>query len=364
MPKHTTPIILPHARYWDPQDFQAELDIFETSIWNMVGLTGDVAGDNDYLTVIIGGKSVIIQNFKGELRAFDNVCAHRFSRIRSEEKGNGLLRCPYHSWVYNKDGCPVAIPHENEAFGFDQSEREQTHLKRWSLELCGQFIFIRGNEVGPNLRVSLGETFDDLAALSKALGNEVDTFVSEYDANWKVCVENTLDDYHGQFVHPTTFHPMLSGEFFYSYEGHQSMMKAGITEKSMAKWRRIAHHFDSRSIKTDNYYHYLIFPLLTVASTFGVSFSLQTFRPLAPNRTLLTSRLFLGKLDGGGGAIEEAMASSAKSFNRTVFLEDKFVCEQVQRGLQQKGAPPGILGKFERRLAHFQKSATEIFSYR
>jgi choline monooxygenase len=156
---------------------------------------------------------------------------------------------------------------------------------------------------------------------------------------------------------------MLSGEFSYSYDGRQSKMEASITEKSMVKWRRISRHFGSRSIQTDTYYHYLVFPLFTVASTFGVSFSLQTFRPLAPDRTLLTSRLFLARLEASGGAVEAALAGSAKSFNRTVFLEDKFVCEQVQLGMQQKGAPPGILGKYEQRLAHFQESVAEFFGY-
>ena len=39
----------------------------------------------------IGCKSVVVQNFHGELRPFHNVCSHRFSRIRTNSKGNSGL---------------------------------------------------------------------------------------------------------------------------------------------------------------------------------------------------------------------------------------------------------------------------------
>jgi hypothetical protein len=157
---------------------------------------------------------------------------------------------------------------------------------------------------------------------------------------------------------------MLSGDFVYSYDGQQSKVEAGITEKNAERWRRISKHFETRAIKTDTYCHHLVFPLMTVASTYGVSFSVQTFRPLTPERTLLTSRLFLGVQSPSAiRGIEESLGNSAKEFNRTVFLEDKFVCEQVQMGLKQRNAPRGVIGKFEQRLMHFQKSALEVFDY-
>ncbi len=365
MQTYGKPAILPHARYWDSTSFRMEMDIFDSATWHLVGLTRDFAKDNDYITTTIGSKSVVIQNFKGILRAFDNVCAHRFCRIRSENRGNGPLRCPYHSWTYNMEGRPIAIPHASEAFGFADGQHGDLCLKRWQIEHCGQFVFVRGNAAGQGLEATLGsKTFSELEVLSNSMGLEIDTFVSEYGANWKICVENTLDEYHAQFVHPTTFRPMLAGRFLYTYDGDQSKMEAEITERNITKWRRVSHHFNSRAIKSDTYYHYLIFPLVTVASTFGASFSVQTFRPVAPDKTLLTSRLFIAGIPGNDNkGFEEAIANSAKDFNRTVFLEDKFVCEQVQLGIQQKDAPAGLIGKFEQRILHFQRTARRVFSY-
>src|SRR6185437_8524011 len=146
------PLGLKPEHYFSESWFSAEQSLLENALWNFAGLERDVAGDNDYLTVKIGCKSVILQNFKGKIAAFDNVCAHRFSRIRACEKGNGLLRCPYHSWVYNSEGIPVSIPSNESAFGFDAAARAKHALKRWRVEQCGELLFVCADPTAPNLR--------------------------------------------------------------------------------------------------------------------------------------------------------------------------------------------------------------------
>ena len=63
----------------------------------------------DYFTYTAHKDSIIIiRGNKGEVYAHYNTCRHRGSLICLEEKGNApKLICPYHQWVYDKDGSLV-----------------------------------------------------------------------------------------------------------------------------------------------------------------------------------------------------------------------------------------------------------------
>ena len=74
------------------------------SHWTFVGFTSDLARHNDWIRRDLYGRSIFIQNFEGGLRGFVNSCAHRNFPIRTEDAGNGSIRCPFHHWVYDKTG--------------------------------------------------------------------------------------------------------------------------------------------------------------------------------------------------------------------------------------------------------------------
>src|SRR5687768_6801823 len=99
--------------------------------------------DKDWFTTHVSARSIVVQNFEGELRAFANVCSHRFSAIRREPSGNGILQCPYHGWIYNKDGIPYSIPRKPRFDDMTDERRCELALDRYDLELCGTLVFIR-----------------------------------------------------------------------------------------------------------------------------------------------------------------------------------------------------------------------------
>ena len=54
-----------------------------------------------------GGLPVLfVRDKAGTLRAFLNVCRHRASPLceEGETHAASLIRCPYHSWLYQLDG--------------------------------------------------------------------------------------------------------------------------------------------------------------------------------------------------------------------------------------------------------------------
>jgi phenylpropionate dioxygenase-like ring-hydroxylating dioxygenase large terminal subunit len=80
----------------DPASFEHEqMRLGRT--WTMLGVVTDVANDGDWFRTVLGGRSIFVQRFGNDLRAFENVCAHRFYPLRTKDKGNGPIRCGFSS---------------------------------------------------------------------------------------------------------------------------------------------------------------------------------------------------------------------------------------------------------------------------
>lgn len=299
--------------------------------WQFVGFRRDLPNHHDYFVVRSGKSSVVIQNFKGELRAFSNVCPHRSSRIRLSQAGNGPLQCPYHGWVFDATGLPIGIPQASirQAPCF---EAERFRLSPWRLESCGEFLFLTRDPGTPPLKTFLAGFYDKLLEISDCLGPRVDRNQFTLEANWKIVVENTLDDQHVDFVHVDTFvkrKPVLR-------ESHiDSPHSAGFYDLSGRGSGPLDRIFRERPMRVDGYFHYMIFPTMTVASTMGISFAFQRILPLGPHLTEFTSDVFLSKGLPETGALDLShFTESVVRFNRQVFEEDRVICEGVHQGLQ------------------------------
>lgn len=65
----------------------------------------------------------MIQNFHGQIRAFENVCLHRSALIQTDAIGCRPLVCPYHAWSYDEQGRVKNIPDCDAIYRLDTSER-------------------------------------------------------------------------------------------------------------------------------------------------------------------------------------------------------------------------------------------------
>src|SRR3990167_1876836 len=57
------------------------------STWTFLGLSSDLAADNDWFRASLASRSVFVQRFGAQVRAFENVCAHRSFPLRTTDKG-------------------------------------------------------------------------------------------------------------------------------------------------------------------------------------------------------------------------------------------------------------------------------------
>ena len=174
-------------------------------IWTFLGLTLDVAKDGDWFTADLGGRSVFVQRFGDKLKGFENRCAHRFYPLRTEEKGNGKIKCQFHHWTYNQEGRAVHIPRCEEFFGVTAKEMN-ARIAPIEVATCGSLIF--GRFQHPHTKEALTEFLGEAVPIIEfmcTLKQRPRPLSLMIEANWKLCYHISLDDYHSPAVHPTTF---------------------------------------------------------------------------------------------------------------------------------------------------------------
>ncbi|WP_304237594.1 SRPBCC family protein [Jiulongibacter sediminis] len=356
--------IVPNSAYYNKETFEKEQErVFQAS-WYYVGLTLDLQEHNDFLTREIGGKSVVIQNFKGELKAFHNVCTHRFNKIHSKKCGNGPLACPYHNWNYNKDGIPFGIPLKKEFQGLDKESLNELQLTQFRLDTCGKFVFVNVSNDAPLLTEFLGSSAEKLLEISSMLGRKAEHYEIQNKANWKIVIENTLEGYHISSVHPNTFYKQgfnLKSTVDFGNHGDHTDMTLHLSENAEKDKKRERFHklLKDRPFQPDGFYHLLVFPNLSIGSLFGVTAYIGSIEPVSENESVFSYDLYETNFGEGrliDENISEVLRYSSIEFTRTTLEEDREICENVQKGIEQSNALIGVLNSSEVRIWDFQNT--------
>src|SRR5258708_39945964 len=111
-------------------------------VWTFLGLARDLQRDGDWFTASLATRSVFVQRFGDDIRAFENVCAHRRYPLRHAARGNGPVICGHHHWQYNRDGLAIGIPVCSQVFGVLPHELN-ARLTPVEIARCGGLIFGR-----------------------------------------------------------------------------------------------------------------------------------------------------------------------------------------------------------------------------
>lgn len=354
--------------YFDETIALEEQNAIFRKVWIFVGFRRELANHNDYLQKDIGGVSVVIQNFDGEIRAFHNVCSHRLSMIRNDCRGNGPLRCPYHGWTYDGEGVPVGIPGNHQHFCFGDAEKRSLALRSFAVGVCGEFVFVRIAPEGPDLEEYLGSSSERLLHLSEHFGRNapIDEQVVPWETNWKIGMESVLEVYHVDPVHPDTFKKLVKTFWKFEAEGIHSTALSLLQDDMKGWWDKAIGRLGLRkSPRCDEYDHFVIFPNIAIGLTRGVLMSFQTYEPVSPTRSNLHYRMILAnttKPESIGGYTHKSVADTVVEFNRKLLKEDQTVSEYSQRGLMQSPRR-AILGINEGRIEMFHNALKGYVDY-
>ncbi len=140
--------------------------------WFCLTIRDRLAVDGQHVTVDLPELSITVQNFRGALGGYWNVCSHRGTQMREAGCGVGPLRCPYHGWVYNAHGIPIGIPDNDLLFGLDATARKRLALRRVEVEILGRLVFVRVDPGTEPLIEALGSRIEALA-VTPALGHRL-----------------------------------------------------------------------------------------------------------------------------------------------------------------------------------------------
>lgn len=292
--------------------------------WHLVAHRSELAEPGDFVRLSWAAGELVLHNDDGEIIAFDNVCPHRGGRFFVEDRGNARAICPYHGWAVR--GGEVRPARREQ---FTACDLEKAVLGRYRTAWCGDFLFA-GVEPVMTLDRQLDAFMTPLADISGDIAGLRDLYPLDFQANWRVGVENALEGYHVNSVHPQTLAPMALREDQDSYAGMNSAYHArvgdGRTRRGLEGLRRF---FDLRA-GFDGYSAYYVFPFAMVSSTYGYSYALQTYLPAAdPNRSWFCTRLFAARPAAGAEGVAETLLNAAAPFNRQVFDEDHAICARV-----------------------------------
>lgn len=352
--------------YLDEEIFQREQRKIFRKLWMFAGLKMLVPEHNAFLTRKIAGIPVVIQNFHGQLRAFENVCLHRSAPLQTEPVGRRPLVCAYHAWRYGDQGQVEHIPDCDTLYRFGDEERCGMKLRRFALRVVGNLLFVNLDPQPLALEEQFSPEFiASLESSSEVYDSEVMVTTWHGKYNWKLAYENLRDANHPRFVHPkslakaVTFTPDVNERQLAETAaplqdtGPQALrqqlrrlskggMDARITDMQRFGW----HDLVERWGREDAYYNWLAYPNLHIASANGGhSFILEHHTPLTPCTTSMEVYRFSARKKQAFG-FSNAVLLAEMHASKLVLGEDVDIMEKVQSALHP-GAPIPMQGAYE-----------------
>ncbi len=201
--------IVDRACYLDPEIFDLEAKRIFDRTWLFVAHESEFKQPGDFRTAEIAGQPVIaVMGTDRQIRVLFNSCRHRGATIAEDAEGTvERFRCPYHHWTYDLEGRLIDVPRpEGFGAGFrleDHGIRPVPRVDRFHgcvfacLEAGAPSLAEYLDTVSPYLEYVLTYGGKDQVAIGY--------YSYTYNANWKLLWENTMDDYHAEYLHGGAF---------------------------------------------------------------------------------------------------------------------------------------------------------------
>ncbi len=352
--QHHLQHLLRPDQYTSESQYRSELRHLFQPAWHPICARSQLRSPGDFLTLELLGTPILLRTFEGELRAFLNVCPHRHSRLTDREAGNTRkLRCQYHGWEFQADGRTGQIP---DARAFRPWDRENSCLRKFRLETCGNLVFVNLSDDAPPLRDWLGPLWPVWEPSFGDTYRFVAKWEADFPCNWKVVLENSLESYHIPEVHPYTFKTLpAEANSWHELEPEFSTFK---TIQPVELVTRMQNWFVRRLGEpvTAEYWHRVRHPHLTGSSLDSFRM-MQAVYPTGPQTCRYRSLMFVTRglrRNPLAWMSYQILRLSAILIGKRVFAEDAAIYAGVQKGL---AASPhrGVIGTREERIYTFQE---------
>ncbi len=212
--------------YTDKEILALEWERIFRRNWLFAGHANRIPRPGDYFTVELDTDSLIlIRDDGGEIRALYNMCRHRGSRICLDASGTvRKLVCPYHQWVYEKDGALLAAKSMPEEF-----DRSAFGLIAAQVRVVEGLIFVCLSDDPPEFAPIEHAIAVHLAPYELHRATICHTRTYRVRANWKLMEENFRECYHCPVGHPEYCHIVMGS-------GDDPKATAAFRAEQRARW--------------------------------------------------------------------------------------------------------------------------------
>lgn len=199
--------ILPKDAYTSEEYLTQENRWLFSMSWMFAGFVRDVAEPGDVAPAVVQGVPIfIVRDEDGSLKAFHNVCSHRGSQLICDvQKGQKTIVCPYHAWTYKLDGELTWTKHFAGVNATELPDRQQNRLglKQIAVTEWMDFVFVNFSAMPEPFEKGIAELKERWADYDLSVMTYGASLTYEFNANWKLIVENFLESYHVPFIHKT-----------------------------------------------------------------------------------------------------------------------------------------------------------------
>jgi Rieske 2Fe-2S family protein len=236
--------------YLDNDVFDAELETIWKKYWLFAGTVADIPKPGDYFLYKVHNDSIIIiRGNKGEVYAHYNTCRHRGSLICLEEKGRApKLVCPYHQWVYDKDGSLV-----NARLMPDDFDKSEFGLHPVKVEVAAGLIFISLSDNPPEFKKVADDYFPFLSPYKIESAKVAFKKSYELRTNWKLVAENFRECYHCGPAHPEYCSAVIGANMKES--------ASEVLEERKIEWERSGLATNTIEFENDSFHFGIRYPL-------------------------------------------------------------------------------------------------------
>ena len=331
---------LPRWCYTAREFYDEEVGRIFRKTWNFVGREDEIPSAGDFLTIDLFGESIImVRDRSAKVHAFANTCRHRGTRLLSGSGRCPAIRCPYHSWTYALSGELIGTPGMEGVVGFNKADYGLIPVR---MESWGGFMFV---------------TLDpDCVPLAQHLGNAIETFSpyrfenmkctrrKEYDlaCNWKLYVENAMEDYHTATVHHVSIGKQICTREPATSNWDAIHMPAEKTSAILPGETTAFPHIATLSGKSAaGTYFSIIYPNTFFAATQDCMWWLHV-APKGPARSLVTHGACFPRETVERADFEEEVRKYYQRWDKSL-PEDNEISEMQQAGLECSLSQPGRL---------------------
>ena len=176
--------------------------------WHPVAAASELTADQPKKRIkVLGEELVLYRSQSGSYGLLAEHCSHRGTSLYYGFVEEESLRCPYHGWLYDRDGRCIEQP-------FEPAQSIMRHTLRhpaYPVEKLGGLLFAY---MGPPERKPLLPRWD---ILTWKHGRRRLERLETLNCNWLQALENTADFVHTYFLHAHTLEvmgkPYLAAEY-------------------------------------------------------------------------------------------------------------------------------------------------------